>query len=407
MEGMESVAEQKHLFHFFVDDVSPDAPETTRARHYYVVSRDRSRVRAYCYLLLSLCELSNCARLSHWLALYNRLFGAISSERFFEMILDTAKACVYQYAFFVDEYVAQLALNTLTTNASSSLCERGDGEPRKHLFQTPKGAGTAELIEPLAEVDRRHHVEADLLHKCAASSMSLAEHTLLDDRSREMQLLLQQERNQHEREVAALRKAMTEMKQKLARQEQEHQKRLRHHFVEHQSELHRLEGEKEHREAQVQRAQGAILREQECLIQQLSEENASLQQRHHESGIEAERWRMECQELRHILNNTVRTALSPLNSVSREQYNDLERRHQLLHKEFDELSLERSEVEQLLRQTRQELHQRCVERDSAVQVLDALRKGLDYVGRKLPLVCEVPATYATQNFPREREKNGG
>ncbi|RNF12007.1 hypothetical protein TraAM80_00567 [Trypanosoma rangeli] len=403
MEGMgrvESVAEQGHLFHFVVDDVSPDVPDTTRARHYYVVSRDRSRVRAYFYLLLSLCELSDCARLSHWLALYSRLFGAISSERFLEMILDTAKTCVYQYVFFVDEYVAQLALNTLTINSSSTLCERNGGESRNHLFQTPKSAGTVELIEPLAEVDSQHHVEADSLHKCAASSMSLAEHTMLESRSREVQLLLQQERNQREIELAALREAMTEMKQKLVRQEQEHQKRLRHHFVEHQGELHRLEDEKEYREAQVYRTQGAMLREQECLIQQLSEENVSLQQRHHESSIEAERWRMKCQELRHILNNTVKTALSPLNTVSREQYNDLERRHQLLHKEFDELSLERSEVEQLLRQTRQELHQRRAERDSAVQVLDVLQKGLDYVGRKLPLVCEVPATYVTQNFTR-------
>ncbi|RNF10258.1 uncharacterized protein Tco025E_06824 [Trypanosoma conorhini] len=398
MGSTESVAEQGHLFRFVVDDVYPDVPHTARPRHYYVVSRDPSRARAYCYLLLSLCELSDRTRLSRWMALYSHLFGEIDSELFFEMLRGLARACTFQYAFFVDENVARLALSALTRDEALTPCERHGGEPRKHELQTLGGAGTTAAMESIADADRQRHVEADLLHGRAAPGTSLAEHTQLEDRSRETQLLLQLEHSQHEREVAALREAMTAMEQKLIWHEQAHQYRLRHHRVQHQGGPHRLEREMQQHEAELYRDQGPMLRDQERLIQQLSEENAFLQRRHRESGIEAEHWRTECQELRHRLNNTLMTASCPLNSVSREHYGNLEKRHQLLHREFDELSLERSEMERQLQQARQELHQRCVERDNAVRVLDSLRRGLDYVGRRLPLLCGMPATCAARNL---------
>ncbi|KAF8284425.1 putative Microtubule-associated protein Bicaudal-D [Trypanosoma cruzi] len=393
MRRIESISEYGHLFQFMLDGVTPDDPELTRTRHYYVVSKDQSYARAYCYLVLSLCELKEGRNLSRWLALYSHIFGTITSERFLELLLSIARGCFGQYAFFVDEYVARLAFCALTTCDSLKLCERADGESHKHLLQTPRDAETAEPKEFFFDVDRQRHFEADRPKGTASPSMSFAERIQLEKQLQESQLLLQVKTSQHEREVSALRDSMVKMEQKLIWHERAHQQRIHHHFYEHQDEMQRLENEMKQRETELRRAMDTILRDQESLLQQLSEENASLKQRHHEAKIETERWRMECQELKHRLNSTVMTAVCPLNSVSREQYRDLDRRHQLLHKEFDELSLERSEMEQQLQQARQEAHQRRVELDSALEVLNSLRKGLDYVGRELPLMCETPVTY--------------
>ncbi|EKF31665.1 hypothetical protein MOQ_004495 [Trypanosoma cruzi marinkellei] len=394
MRRIESVPEYGHLFQFVLEDVSPDDPELTRTRHYYVLSRDQSYARAYCYLVLSLCEIKEGRKLGSWLTLYSHLFGAITSERFLELLLSIARKCFGQYAFFVDEYVARLAFCALTACDSLNLCERADGGSHKHLVQTPRDAETVEPKASFFDVDRQRHFEADWPKESASPSMSFAERIQLEKQLQESQRLLQVKTSQHEREVSALRDAMVQMEQKQIWHEQEHQQRLHHHFFEHQGELERLKSEMKQREAELRRAMDTILRDHESLFQQVSEENTSLKQRHHEARIETERWRMECQELKHRLNSSVMTAVCPLNSVSREQYSDLDRRHQLLHKEFDELSLERSELEQQLQQARQEAHQRRIELDSALEVLNSLRKGLDYVGRELPLMCEMPLSYA-------------
>ncbi|ORC92193.1 uncharacterized protein TM35_000044070 [Trypanosoma theileri] len=114
-------------------------------------------------------------------------------------------------------------------------------------------------------------------------------------------------------------------------------------------------------------------------LQQSKNENSMLRKMHHDTIIELERWRMECQDLKHRLGLTDTSSLNPINTISRERYNDLERRHRLLHKEFDELRSEKAEVERQLHSTQ--------------KVLNTIGNGLDYLGRELPLLCPPNTTH--------------
>ncbi|KAH9601831.1 hypothetical protein LSM04_008363 [Trypanosoma melophagium] len=111
------------------------------------------------------------------------------------------------------------------------------------------------------------------------------------------------------------------------------------------------------------------------VLKQSRDENSILRDIHHETSIELERWRIECQDLKHRLGLTDTSSIlhTMNNTISREQYNDLERRHRLLHQEFDELRAEKAEVERQLQSTR--------------RVLNNLGNGLDYLRRELPLLC--------------------
>ncbi|KEG11341.1 hypothetical protein DQ04_02721000 [Trypanosoma grayi] len=382
-----------HLFDFTLDEASPHEPEMVRVHHYYVVSTDQSSAHAYCYLSTRLCPRDVDAVLSSWLTLYCRVFGVTTYERFLEMRHSISNSSTEGYALFASETVARAALRAVASSGARALSKRFDNEALTHLVQTPRDAEAGDLASPPLYDDWRSCVDEE---KLVGATPALTEEgrELLEDRLHKSQLLLQAERCRREADVAALRDTIDGLKREIDNLVQGHKNQLHDCVVEQRNALLRLESDVKNRESELQRTHSAAVEEWVRLLKQSTQENRSLAQRHNEACIELERWRIECQQLRHRLNATRATATRPIDSVSREQYNDLERRHHLLHKEFDELSVEKTDMEQQLQKVHHDLCLRSRELERALQVLNSLGKGLDYVWRELPLVCESSATYA-------------
>lgn len=72
------------IFYFVLDPVTPDAPDHTRVRQYYVVSHVDSYVEAFYFIARHFATPSGTldAAIARWHALYAKVFGTVSAENF-------------------------------------------------------------------------------------------------------------------------------------------------------------------------------------------------------------------------------------------------------------------------------------------------------------------------------------
>ncbi|CBH14726.1 hypothetical protein, conserved [Trypanosoma brucei gambiense DAL972] len=371
---IETIENRGYLFEFTIDVNSPDEPELSRARRYYVVATDPSPSRAFCYLSIYFRDPSLYSPKSRWFSLHNRVFGPIGHDRFVGELLKVSQAEAESYSLFTDEPAARAALGVISTNRvdpTGGRAARG-GDAHGSPFETPRDVKTAAAVQILSEnVKARLGKGVETLlgppytvSKEAMTSTRDADFQSQGNQLREARQLLQLERNQHEKDVEHLMSEISQLHKQL--------KNVGY------------EGKGRQQEQQTTTLRDS--QERERLLQLTIDENVLLKQRYHHACVELEHWRMECRRLKHKCDQKAMASTQATKCVSQEEYNDLEKRHRLLHKELHELSEEKMELESRLRKADEEATRRSMELRLALQALHSLGRGLDNVQHKLPLV---------------------
>nr|CCC93139.1 unnamed protein product [Trypanosoma congolense IL3000] len=339
-----------NIYEFNLDIDSPDDPELSHLRRYYVVSSGLSASDAYCCLAAHLGDSSLCHPASPWLSLYRRVFGPVTHDQFLKIIRSVERGECGDYAFFTDEQSARLALLNFIRGASA---ETPRGVKAAAAFQySPVGGGS-----PVTEATQLN-TRCEPLPSRNTRATSMATDLLRQtEQFHDAQRLIQEGRTHRKEDVALLQEEVRSLKQRF-------------HSVS--------------QRGLVQNDFDALPRETECVMK----ENALLKHQYSNACMELGYWREECQALRRRLNEEGLRSEGVSAAATREQYKDLERRHQILLKEVDELSQEKRELEERLHHSAKEAARRNNELTLALQALNTLGRGLDNVQHKLPFLLQ-------------------
>lgn len=236
------------IFYFIIDPATPDTPNATRLKHYFVTTEVDSYVEAFYFLCRSLCSPPSDAAYRRWHNLYGKVFGSVTFDAFMKSVQSVP--------------TKHFQLDTSEAAARSRLMEKKNDEPiasrqqESNLLVYPRAddAGDAML-----ELHRLRAELADTQSQLRLERSKQAVNGLADAERSALQYQLEQARQEAETErqraregSERLRSTITALEERLDRLAEQHDATLREQAADSHHRFVALEEQFIKREAEMQ-----------------------------------------------------------------------------------------------------------------------------------------------------------